>query len=153
METITPATRADIPHLVALLNVLFTIEADFQPDASRQTVALEHILDFPQTGVILVARSGRTVVGMVSLLFTISTAEGGPVCWLEDMIVHPDQRGKGIGARLMTAAIDYARKHEFRRITLLTDTDNSSAQEFYHRHGFRPSTMLVMRLKLPQTSS
>jgi GNAT superfamily N-acetyltransferase len=153
METIVPASRNDIPHLVALLNVLFTLEADFQPDASRQTVALEHILDFPQTGIILVARTGREVVGMVSLLFTISTAEGGPVCWLEDMIVHPEQRGKGIGARLMAAAIDYARRHDFLRITLLTDTDNSNAQEFYHRQGFRPSTMLVMRLKLAQASS
>ncbi len=148
MHSITPATRADLPHLVSLLHLLFTQEADFQPDAALQTAALEHILDFPQTGTILVARSGRDVVGMISLLFTISTAKGGPVCWLEDMIVHPDHRGEGTGARLLTAAIDYARAHGFLRITLLTDADNSAAQQLYRRHGFTDSRMSVLRLHL-----
>lgn len=35
-----------------------------------------------------------------------------------------------------------------RRITLLTDKANESAQRFYKKHGFAPSTMIPMRISL-----
>ena len=50
------------------------------------------------------------VIGMVNLLFTISTAEGGFVVLLEDMVVHRDHRHHGYGDRLLQYAIDYARQ-------------------------------------------
>ena len=95
---------------------------------------------------ILVAREGDHVIGMVSLLFTISTAEGGRVCWMEDMVVHPDRRGDGLGSRLLQSAVEYARTHGFSRITLLTDQLNAGAIRFYGRHGFVESEMTVLRL-------
>ena len=91
---------------------------------------------------------GTEVVGMVSLLFTISTAEGGPACWLEDMVVGPDRRGDGLGSRLLQHAIHYARIHGFSRITLLTDKVNAGAIRFYERHGFVESAMTALRLDL-----
>jgi GNAT superfamily N-acetyltransferase len=148
METITPATKSDIPQLVRLLHLLFTQEADFKPDAARQAAGLGQIIDSPQIGIIFVARSGAEIVGMVNLLFTISTAEGGPVCWLEDMVVRSDQRGSGLGSRLLAAAIDHARAKSFLRITLLTDAANEGAQRLYGRHGFAESGMVTLRLNL-----
>jgi len=148
MDVITPATKDDIPQLVSLLHLLFSQEADFTPDADRQARGLSLIIESPQTGVILVARSGSEITGMVNLLFTISTAEGGPVCWLEDMVVRPESRGGGVGSRLLKAAIDHARRHGFLRITLLTDKMNSDAQRFYQRHGFAESGMTTFRLSL-----
>jgi GNAT superfamily N-acetyltransferase len=82
------------------------------------------------------------------LLFTVSTAEGGPVCWLEDMVVRPDRRGSGLGSRLLGHALGYARAHDFSRITLLTDRDNEGAIRFYQRQGFQRSAMTVLRLSL-----
>jgi ribosomal protein S18 acetylase RimI-like enzyme len=148
MHSISPATTDDIPQLAGLLHLLFTQEADFKPDAERQKRGLSQIIDSPQTGVILVARSGEEIVGMVSLLFTISTAEGGPVCWLEDMVIKPEQRSSGLGSRLLSAAIDHAHTHGFLRITLLTDVTNAAAKRFYQRHGFVESGMTPLRLSL-----
>jgi GNAT superfamily N-acetyltransferase len=148
MEVINPATQDDIPQLVSLLHLLFEQEADFKPDAARQTEGLRQIIASPQTGIIFVARSGAEIVGMVSLLFTISTAEGGPVCWLEDMVVRPGQRGSGLGSRLLASAIDHAQAHGFLRVTLLTDKINQAAQRFYVRHGFVESAMTALRLNL-----
>ena len=148
METIEPATADDIPSLADLLTLLFTQEADFHPDREKQERGLHLLIESPPTGVIFAARDGNQVVGMVSLLFTINTAEGGPVCWLEDMVVRPDRRGGGLGTRLLRHAIDYARIHGFSRITLLTDTVNAGSIRFYEQHGFVESAMTALRLNL-----
>jgi ribosomal protein S18 acetylase RimI-like enzyme len=149
MDAISPATYEDIPQLADLLGRLFRQEHDFVADKVRQTEGLRQIIDSPETGIILVARDNSEVVGMVMLLYTISTVEGGPVGLLEDMTVRADQRDKEIGKRLLNAAIIYARTRGLRRLTLLTDPDNLGAQRFYARHGFIKSAMTVMRLILP----
>ncbi|MEI8019255.1 MAG: GNAT family N-acetyltransferase [Schlesneria sp.] len=146
MEHITPATLSDVPQLVELLNLLFTQEADFTSDREKQERGLRLIIESTHVGVVLAARDGDQVIGMVSLLFTVSTAEGGPVCWLEDMVVRPDRRGGGLGSRLLQIAIEYARSHGFARITLLTDQLNAGAIRFYGRHGFIESEMTALRL-------
>lgn len=148
MARIEIAQRSDIPQLVDLLHVLFLQEADFIPDRDKQTVGLQMIIDSPHTGVIFIARDDNQISGMVSLLFTISTALGAPVCWLEDMVIHPNQRGNGLGSQLMEHAIQYAKLNGYRRITLLTDQVNSGAQRFYRRLGFTDSSMIALRLSL-----
>lgn len=146
MEKIDPASLSDVPQMAELLNLLFTQEADFTPDREKQERGLRLILESAHVGVILAARDDDQVVGMVSLLFTISTSEGGRVCWLEDMVVRPDRRGGGLGSRLLECAIEYARSHGFSRITLLTDKLNAGAIRFYGRHGFIESEMTALRL-------
>jgi len=84
----------------------------------------------------------------VNLLFTVSTAEGGPAAWLEDLVVLPDRRGRGIGGELLAAAIASARGRGCTRITLLTDETNAPAQRFYGRAGFKRSRMVPYRLQL-----
>ncbi|MDB6110348.1 MAG: hypothetical protein JWR69_2098 [Pedosphaera sp.] len=148
MRYIEPATLDDLPQLADLLIELFTAESDFQPDRTKQLRGLRHIIEHPEIGRILVAREGSEIVGMVSLLFTISTAEGGPVALLEDMIVRSTHRGQGLGPRLLQHAIQCAQAQGLSRITLLTDGHNAKAIGLYAKHGFKPSGMLPMRLHL-----
>lgn len=145
---VTEATMADIPELCDLLELLFTQEAEFRPDRSLQTAGLQQIIDFQDRGRILVLRQGASLIGMVSMLFTISTALGGRVAQLEDMVLDTGYRGRGMGTALLEAAIDLAKSHGGQRITLLTDRTNQSAQRVYERHGFSLSEMVPMRLIL-----
>lgn len=145
---IRDARLADIPQLARLLNCLFDQEADFQPDTDKQERALDAIIRNPAIGRIFVMEDKDIAMGMVSLLFTISTAQGGPVCWLEDMVVTPEMRGRSIGTRLLRHAIDQARLMGLSRISLLTDRVNSDAQRFYARNGFNESAMTVMRIHI-----
>ena len=142
---IDDAQRSDVPALVALLQVLFAQEREFTPEPEKQRRGLEMILDAPDVGRVFAARKNDRVVGMVSLLFTVSTALGAPVCWLEDMIVHPDERSGGVGTQLITHALAFARSHGYARVSLLTDGVNSDARRFYARHGFTHSDMVTMR--------
>jgi GNAT superfamily N-acetyltransferase len=142
------ATREDLPELVALLGVLFSQEAELVPDDAKQTRALEKILSDESVGRIHVARDAGKVVGMASLVYGISTAEGGLAASFEDFIVLPGYRGKGIGAALLQHVIGEAKKQGVLRLTLLTDKQNKRAQALYRKLGFDESTMKAMRLKL-----
>lgn len=143
--TIEPATIDDLPQLADLLYDLFSQEADFIPNRDKQLRGLRLILEQPNRGRIFVLRAGPRIIGMINLLITISTAEGGFVLILEDLIVHSDHRGQGFGGRLLEHALAYAREKGFLRITLLTDKKESRPREFYEQHGFRQSGMVPMR--------
>ena len=145
---VTQANNKDIPQLCELLELLFTQEIEFRPDPAAQAAGLRQVIDFPERGRILVLREGSVILGMVNLLFTVSTALGGRVAILEDMVVRPAQRGAGVGSTLLKAALDFARSAGCHRITLLTDGTNESAQRFYRRHGFNLSEMVPMRIVL-----
>lgn len=146
---VTAATEEDIPALCGLLELLFSQEAEFRPDAGAQERGLREIIRFPERGRILVLRGGGRVAGMVNLLFSISTALGGPVAILEDMVLRADCRGGGLGSVLLKAGIRCALESGCLRITLLTDGDNEAARRFYRRHGFSDSGMAPMRLVFP----
>jgi GNAT superfamily N-acetyltransferase len=141
-----PATLEDLPQLTDLVVSLLSEEEDFHADRVKQQRGIKLILEQPKLGRIFVLRNDHTVIAMVNLLFTISTAEGGPVVLMEDVIVHPMHRGQGYGSRLLKYAIDFAREKKFKRITLLTDKISAESQRFFQKHGFTFSHMIPMRL-------
>ena len=148
---IEPAILDDLPALTELVMELMEVEADFRPDRSRQEKGLRLILEQPNRGRIFVLRNDHQLIGMVNLLFTISTAEGGSVILLEDFIIHPQHRHRGFGGQLMEYVLRFAREKDFQRITLLTDRVSNVSQKFFERHGFRHSAMIPMRLVFRDT--
>lgn len=142
------ATQSDIPSLCALLEILFSQEVELSPSLEKQKKGLELLIANEQIGKIFVLKENDCSIGMVSLLFTISTALGGKVAWLEDMIVHPDYQGQGCGSKLLDYAIASAKELACQRITLLSDADNLVAHRFYERFGFKNSSMKPFKLLL-----
>jgi ribosomal protein S18 acetylase RimI-like enzyme len=142
------AKASDLPRLVELLGILFESEAEFSADAEKQRAALQAILADPAKGRVFVAREGRQVVAMASLLYTVSTAEGGKAALFEDLVTAPEYRKRGIGEALLKHVVNEARNEGVLRITLLTDMQNERAQAMYRRAGFAGSPMKPMRLKL-----
>jgi GNAT superfamily N-acetyltransferase len=145
---IEKATLADVLPLSDLLGLLFAQEAEFKPNSEAQIRGLTRLLTQPELGFILLARDNGQVVGMVNILYTISTALGERVALLEDMVVRPEARGVDMGSKLLARAIELACVAGCQRITLLTDHDNVSAQRFYQRQGFVISSMMPLRLSL-----
>lgn len=142
---VEPATIEDLPALIELVTDLFSRSDDFRPDAVAQERGLRLILEQPNRGRIFVVRNKDRIFGMVNLLFTISTARGGFVILMEDVVIHPDHRGQGYGAMLVDYVVDFARHKSFKRITLLTDRVSAESQEFFKKHGFEYSNMIPMR--------
>jgi len=145
IKQITIATLVNLDELVHLLNVLFTQDIEFEPDHKKQKAGLEQIIFNPSVGEILVMKIDGRVVGMVSLLYSVSTALGGKVAILEDMVVDKAFRGRGLGKELLHEAIAFAKRRDCLRLTLLTDFDNEAAIKFYKSAGFSLSKMIPLR--------
>lgn len=143
------AKPADLPGLVQLLNTLFSIEQDFQPDIEKQLAGLTLILNNPLTAVIKVARNhAGEVVGMVSAQLVISTSQGTPSAWIEDMVISESYRVQGIGRLLLNTALDWAKQKGASRAQLLVDLDNEPALGYYNHLGWESSRMGMRRLLL-----
>jgi GNAT superfamily N-acetyltransferase len=144
--TIRPARPGDIPHMAGLLEDLFTLEADFTPDVDKQVHGLSALVADPSgRSVIMVAEAAGIVVGMATVQTLVSTAEGGRVGLVEDVIVDREHRGKGIGARLLDAVEEWSRRKGLKRLQLLADRENSSALDFYGRNGWKTTNLIAYR--------
>jgi GNAT superfamily N-acetyltransferase len=142
---VEPATIEDLPALTELVVDLMSRSDDFTADRAVQERGLRLILEQPNRGRIFVVRNKDRIFGMVNLLFTISTARGGFVILMEDVVIHPDHRGQGFGRMLVDYVVDFARQKNFKRITLLTDKMSAESQEFFKKQGFEYSNMIPMR--------
>jgi GNAT superfamily N-acetyltransferase len=148
---IEPARHTDIPQLAALLNDLFEIELDFTADASRQVRGLEILITEGTKSdrqIVAVARNDQNQpVGMASGQIVISTAEGAPAVWIEDVVVHADHRRRGIGRQLLEFLQEWAKARGVTRLQLLADRENAAANLFYTAIGWQ-STQLMVRRRL-----
>jgi GNAT superfamily N-acetyltransferase len=149
-----PAHQTDIPVLCSLLEELFSLETDFHPDRHKQTQALQLLIDKANVNhdhpacVVWVAEQGGEVIGMCSLQVLISTAEGGEVGLVEDVIIDAAHRKQGIGQQMFESLEAWARERGLARLQLLADTHNSEAIAFYEKHGWSRTQMLAMRKTL-----
>lgn len=147
------ATIDDLQPLTELVMELLANSGDFSPDRAVQERGLRLILEQPSRGRILVVRNKQRIFGMVNLLFTISTARGGFVILMEDVVIHPDHRNQGYGSMLLRNVLDFAEQKDFRRITLLTDKISGDSQQFFVKHGFEYSNMIPMRRIIEKPAS
>ena len=144
--TIRFATKNDIFALSELLSELFYEELEFTVNKKLQEKGLIAILENENIGNILIVSINEEIVAMVNILYTISTALGTKVAILEDMIVSKNFQNQNIGSELLKYAIEVAKNKGCKRITLLTDNDNSNAHKFYKKSGFQKLNMIPFRI-------
>lgn len=147
MTTIRPATMADLDSLTALLQILFSIEADFACDEARQRRGLAMLLASP-TACVLVAETEGRVIGMATGQTTISTAEGGFALLVEDVVVEAAWRGRGLGRKLLAALAEWAGTQGIGRLQLLADRNNQPALDFYQKIGWQNTELVCLRQRL-----
>jgi GNAT superfamily N-acetyltransferase len=84
---------------------------------------------------VLVAQAGPRVVGFIHFVMHEDVIDGGPNAFITAFYVSPAQRGKGMGSRLLQAAVDDA--IERGAVGVETSTIHESAKRFYERHHFK----------------
>lgn len=142
---IRPAGIADVPAMVDLLRVLFSIEEDFEVNAAKQQRGLELLLSHPFHACALVAVINDQVVGMCTGQIVYSTAEGAASLWMEDVVVAEEYRGRGIATKLVANLETWAKSQGATRLQLLTELENTRALKFYHRQGWLRTHLIALR--------
>ena len=92
-------------------------------------------------GALLVARGepGRELLGTVIVVPPTSPARRiaeSDECEMHLLAVLSEHRGRGVGARLVEAAVATARQDGWKQMVLWTQPSMHSAQRLYEAHGF-----------------
>lgn len=109
------ATIEDLYQITEFMMKLLALPDNLDADRALQRRGLHLILEQPACGRIFVLRNDHQILGMVNLLFTISTAHGGMVLLLEDFIIHPTHRGQGYGSQPVNHVKEFTRNKDFSR--------------------------------------
>lgn len=142
---IRKAKLNDIKDLCKLLSYLFEQEVEHKVDINKQKKGLKLIILNKNVGQIFVVTHKNKIVGMINLLYSISTSLGGNVGIIEDVVVLPKYRGQSMGSQLILHVKSYAKKKKLKRLTLFTDFDNNKAHKFYENAGFQRSSMIQFK--------
>ncbi|RZS90246.1 acetyltransferase (GNAT) family protein [Motilibacter rhizosphaerae] len=90
-------------------------------------------------GAFLPAPAGAAdrLVGIAHWIVSPSTWDARLDCYLEDLAVAPDVRGRGVGRALIEALDGVGRERGWRRLHWITDETNYRARTLYDRVGSR----------------
>ena len=144
---IQTATHEDLPRLTELL----AEPQESGVERLKRSEGIHFLLENPKLGQVFVVRKEGWVIAMISVLTSISTAEGGYVLLVEDLVVDKGHRNQGIGSLLLEHTVDYSRENGFLRLTLSSEQLTGAARDFFRRRGFVDSEMIPMRLQLVQS--
>jgi len=104
-------------------------------ESIRRTAAV--LLRDPDTEFLLASSDGDSPPsGICQLRYRLSVWTGVEDCWLEDLFVRAEARGRGLGRSLVGAALDRARARRCRRIELDVNEENGGALALYRSMGF-----------------
>ncbi|SHJ52986.1 Ribosomal protein S18 acetylase RimI [Hymenobacter daecheongensis DSM 21074] len=139
LHTIIPATAADIPALVALVNSAYrgpesekgwTTEAHLLGGQRTDAAALRDLLA-PENATILL---GRDAEG--ALLGSVYLQRLPAALYLGMLSVAPAWQAHGIGKQLLRAAEDYARRHQLPTMRITVISVRHELLAWYERHGY-----------------
>ncbi|MEV6120245.1 GNAT family N-acetyltransferase [Streptomyces sp. NPDC052077] len=137
---IRPATRDDIPAVVALLaDDPLGAQRESPDDLAPYLTAFERLSGDPNQRLPVVVRDGR-VVGTLQLTIIPGLSRRGTTrSVIEAVRVHADERGSGLGTLLIRWAIAESRRQGCQLVQLTSDRTRADAHRFYERLGFTAS--------------
>lgn len=125
--------------VVHLLSQLTSRSITFTEDDYRR------LLESPHSHLFLLL-DGDAVVGMLTVGIYLSPT--GSKAWIEDVVVDMACRGRGLGKRLVTHAVEYCRQQGVDTLMLTSNPKRVAANALYRSLGFEPKETNVYRMKL-----
>jgi GNAT superfamily N-acetyltransferase len=118
-----------------------------EPEAMRAT-ALALLRD-RNAGAVLVAEADGALVGVLAASWQTAIHSAGRYGLIQDLWVHPGWRSKAIGAALIRAMVELARREQVERVEVGLPREGfaglNATEAFYARNGF---TSLGKRMRL-----
>ncbi|MYV48542.1 GNAT family N-acetyltransferase [Streptomyces sp. SID2888] len=134
------ATADDLPAIVAMLaDDPLGAQRESPEDLAPYLSALERLNGDPNQHLVVAVREGR-LIGTVQLTIIPGLSRKGATrSLIEAVRVHADERGSGLGTRLIEWAVDESRRQNCQLVQLTSDATRTDAHRFYERLGFEAS--------------
>lgn len=155
--TVRKAQRRDLDALGALGAMLLRTHYDFdrqrflgpRPGTEQGYASFLGSMLESDTDCVFVADKDGDIVGYsFAALEPLSWKElRGPAGFIHDIAVREDARNRGVGTKLLQAAIGWLRDRHAPRVMLWTAAQNTGAHALFRRLGFR-DTMTEMTIEL-----
>lgn len=130
-------TKDDVPEIVAMLaDDPLGAERESSDDLAPYFTALERLSGDPNQHVMVAVRAGRVVGTLQLTIIPGLSRRGSTRSIIEGVRVHTDERGSGLGTRLIEWAIDSSRAQGCQLVQLTSDVTRTDAHRFYERLGF-----------------
>jgi len=135
----TDIRPGDLGYLVYLHGTLYANE--YQLDHTFEGYVAAGLGEFAKSyderkDRLWLAETDRGIVGSIAIAGG-PTGSAGKSAQLRWFLVHPEQRGSGLGKRLVQVALDFCRDCEFESVFLWTLSDLLAAAHLYQQAGFR----------------
>jgi ribosomal protein S18 acetylase RimI-like enzyme len=131
--TVRTARADDDAALVAIDDLTWTPDVSPAPPQDPPRAFFGERLDPADA---LVAELDGAVAGYATLHNTIPLPSHAHVLEINGVAVHPAAGGRGVGRRLVDAAVEEARSRGARKVTLRVFAPNAVARRLYERCGF-----------------
>ena len=146
--TIRPATVADVPVILQLIQDLATYERAPTEVTATERQLIEVLFGEKPAAEVLLMFEGNAPVGFAVFFHNFSTWLGRRGLYLEDLFVKPEHRGKGYGRALLIKLAQIAQDRNCGRMEWAVLNWNEPAIQFYKKLGGEPlDDWKIFRLK------
>jgi ribosomal protein S18 acetylase RimI-like enzyme len=131
--------RAELADAAAIGTLLHDFNTEFDeptPGADELAERIAELIDGGDTAVVLAGDEAGGATGLAVLRFRPAIWSRSLECYLAELYVVPDRRGRGIGRALVEAAIELARVEGANYMDLGTSEDDVAARALYESLGF-----------------
>jgi GNAT superfamily N-acetyltransferase len=138
MVTVRAAELADIDQIPSMYEWLFEPPGSPPPgwDPQDAGAALGRAVSSDAAVVLIAILQGR-FVGLCAAYDDLESVRFGRRVWVEDLMVHPEHRSRGIGKQLLDEAKRWAKARGATHLQLDSSEARTDAHRFYERE--RPS--------------
>ena len=143
MPIIRPATPADLPEILAMVQALAHHHGD-TATASPDTLSRDLFGPHPWATT-LVAQETGPLIGYATLTRSVQLQTGRRGMDLHHLFVVETARNDGTGRALIATAVALARSEDVAQMTVSTAPDNPKAAALYPQAGFEPYTSQAAR--------
>jgi len=134
-STIRPATRADVRTILTFIRALAAYEREPDAVSATEEDLLRHGFGAQPYYSCLIAEQDGVPAGFALYFYDYSTWLGRPGLYLEDLFVHPEFRGLGIGKALLERVAAIAIEKGCARLKWEVLDWNTPAIDFYTAMG------------------
>uniref|UniRef100_A0A7C1WZX3 GNAT family N-acetyltransferase n=1 Tax=Pseudomonas graminis TaxID=158627 RepID=A0A7C1WZX3_9PSED len=134
---IRPVTAEDHDAWLPLWHAYLTFYKTTLADAVTQSTWQRFLDTNESTNAALAWQDGKAV-GMVHFIYHRSNWSISNACYLQDLLVVPEQRGTGVGRKLIEYVYATAKEDGADKVHWLTHETNATAIQLYERIAERP---------------